>query len=97
MHSRIPRELDDVFTKLRSIIFEKSWLPGEVPGDWKKENIIPIFKKERKEDLGNYRTVSLTYMTSVPVKIIERSLLEEMLRHTRDRQVVPGDSQHVFA
>ena len=27
---------------------------GEVPGVWKNGNIVPIFKKGRKEDPGNY-------------------------------------------
>ncbi|PKU40435.1 rna-directed dna polymerase from mobile element jockey-like [Limosa lapponica baueri] len=45
-----------------------SWRTGEVPEDWRKANITPVYKKGKKEDPGNYRTISLT---SVPGKVME--------------------------
>jgi len=37
MHPRVSNERANVVATSLSIIFEKSCLPGEVPGDWKKK------------------------------------------------------------
>ena len=48
LHPRVLKELADAVAKILSTIFKKVWQSG----DWKKGNIIPIFKNGRKKTLG---------------------------------------------
>ncbi|KGL73555.1 hypothetical protein N309_03907, partial [Tinamus guttatus] len=85
MHPRVLQELADVIAKPLSIIFERSWRTREVPEDWKKANVTPVFKKGKKEDPGNCRPVGLT---SVPGEVMERLILAIVSRHVEDKKVL---------
>uniref|UniRef100_A0A8B9EMY0 Reverse transcriptase domain-containing protein n=1 Tax=Anser cygnoides TaxID=8845 RepID=A0A8B9EMY0_ANSCY len=92
IHPRVLRELADIIAGPLSIIFQRCWESGEVPVEWKLANVVPIFKKGRKEDPGNYRPVSLT---SVPGKIMEQFILGVIEGHLGNNAVT-GPRQHGF-
>ncbi|GAB0179117.1 mitochondrial enolase superfamily member 1 [Grus japonensis] len=58
--------------ELESKAAKWSWSTGEVPEDWRKANVTPVFKKGRKKDPGNYRPVSFI---STPGKVMEQLIL----------------------
>lgn len=82
------QELVDDITKPVSIKSDKACQCLKGPADWKRLNIPPI----EKEDMGNYKAVSLI---SVPGKVMKHILLETMLRHMENHEIT-GDSQHDF-
>ena len=58
-----------------SILFNKSYRSGCIPEDWKNANVVPIHKKGAKDDVKNYRPVSLT---SLVMKIFEKCIRDEI-------------------
>jgi len=92
IHPKVLNELADVILGPLSIIFQWSRESGEVSFDWDNSCELPIFKKGKKVDPGNYRPVSLT---SVPGQIMEQVILGVTEKHLRDN-VVSGHSQQRF-
>ena len=55
--------------ELLGVLFLSFLEEGVYPDDWKKSNIVPIHKKERKNLIKNYRPISLLPVFS---KVFER-------------------------
>ena len=52
---------------------------GGIPSEWKLAHVVPIHKKGSKENIENYRPISLT---SLVMKTFERIIKEKILEHT---------------
>ena len=92
IHTRVLREGVDSITEALRLIFNRSLRFVEIPQDWKLANVIPIFKKGRKEDASNYRPVSLT---CIVCKILEKIIKGSIWKHLEQCRLI-RDSQHGF-
>ena len=66
-------------------IFKNCLKCGIFPDDWKKGNIVPIFKKGDKQNIKNYRPVSLLPICS---KIFERIIYDNVLKYFLDNNLI---------
>ena len=57
------------------LIFKQALTTGVFPSEWKKGNIVPCYKKGDKQNIKNYRPVSLLPICG---KIFERLIFNEM-------------------
>ena len=62
---------------------------GSLPTEWKLANIVPVYKKDNKEYVENYRPNSLLYLVS---KVTERCLFNAI----KDQVCLVGSFQHTF-
>ena len=81
-------ELHETFT----ILFQKSLDTGIVPDDWKQANIFPLFKKGDKDNVENYRPISLTPITCKLLEHIVHSSTMDFL----DSHKILTPNQHGF-
>ena len=73
-------------------IFQQSLDSGDVPLDWRKANITPLFKKGSTTNPANYRLVSLT---STCCKLLENLIDSNLMRHVSKHNTL-ADNQHAF-
>ena len=73
-------------------IFQLSLDHGKIPDEWRRANIVPIYKKGDKHQPANYRPVSLT---SISCKLLEHVVHSTVMDHF-DRHNILCDEQHGF-
>ena len=74
------------------MLFEKSLREGRVPEDWKRANVVPIYKAGDRGKAKNYRPVSLACQLC---KLFEKLVRDEMVEHLEANGLLRG-TQHGF-
>ncbi|KAF4801142.1 hypothetical protein TURU_037745 [Turdus rufiventris] len=59
IHPRVMRELADELAKPLSVIYQQSWLTGEVLDDWELASVTPIHKKGALTEWPGYQRVEV--------------------------------------
>ena len=89
---KLLQSLAKELTPVLRFIFEQSLLTGDLPIDWTRANVIPVFKKGSKLQAVNYRLVSLTCITC---KFFEHIICRHVLDHLEQHKILT-DLHHGF-
>ena len=54
---RVVKEMSHTISPILTLIYRRSYDTAEVPDDWKKAYVTPVFKKGKKSEPGNYRPI----------------------------------------
>ena len=69
IHGQVHKNCDKTLAVPLSIIFKLSYNSGTLPREWNLANVVPVHKKGAKDDVQNYRPISLTCLI---IKVFER-------------------------
>ena len=86
------KEAADQLAPILNTIYRASLQQATVPKEWRKANVVPIFKKGDHSAASNYCPVSLT---SIASKVIEHIISSQVMR-LLDINDVLHDAQHGF-
>ncbi len=71
IHGMVLKNCANTLAHPLSIMFNVSYRTGCIPSEWKLALVVPVFKKDDKGSVENYRPISLT---SLVMKVFERAI-----------------------
>ena len=85
LSARFLRTIADQIVVPLTDLFNSSLRIGEVPSEWKRSHITPIYKGGSPDDPGNFRPISV-----VPIlaKILEKIVSEQLSIHLEDNHLL---------
>ena len=83
---KIVKELHHEIAPILTLIFNLSLETGVVPLDWRRADVVPVYKKGSKSKACNYRPISLTCIAS---KLLEHILVSNnIMSHFDDNTLL---------
>ena len=78
MYPRVIYEIRHEIAQPLAMLYNRSLESNQIPAIWKSANIAPIYKKGRKDEVNNYRPVSLT---CILCKVMESTIRDKVMDH----------------
>ena len=88
IHPCFLKSCSSVLCKPLYLIFNRSLMEGDIPLEWKKSLVVPIFKKGSRYDPLNYRPISLT---SVSCKCMERLVVDQLYEYLEVHNILSSE------
>ena len=92
LHPRLLIELAEQIALPITMLFNATLKHGELPTDWRRAFISPIFKKGSKHLPANYRPISLT---AILCKVMERLVRDVVVTHLLEERML-SNKQYGF-
>jgi len=86
------KELANEIAPALTELYNQTLKDGDIPVDWRRANVAPIFKKGDRHNAANYRPVSLTCVCS---KLMEHIVVKHIVTHL-DKHGILTNLQHGF-